>query len=134
MLDLQRMSPIVLYDNKCYLCTRFANTVGRLSRHGILLVGHYTDLGEKIRNEILDGTALEMFWFIDGKTAYGGRSALLPLASAILRSGRTANRVQNTQEQCDTGCRTAKAVFVRSASLLTHSRKIPIGLPENGKN
>ena len=29
------------------------------------MVGHYSDFGTKIRNEILDESALDMFWFID---------------------------------------------------------------------
>ena len=47
------------------------------------MVGHYSDFGEKIREEILDDSALEMFWFIDEKIASGGRAALFPLIKAI---------------------------------------------------
>ena len=43
------------------------------------MVGHYSNFGKKIREEILDDSALEMFWFIDENTASGGRAALLPL-------------------------------------------------------
>ena len=46
----------------------------------------------KCRDEILDESALEMFWFIDSNTAYGGRAALGPLFSAILNiSGKNIN-------------------------------------------
>ncbi|HEU04647.1 MAG TPA: hypothetical protein ENH95_06000, partial [Nitrosopumilus sp.] len=31
------------------------------------------------------------------------------------------------EESCDTGCKTAKAVFIRSASLLSNSKKIKLG-------
>jgi predicted DCC family thiol-disulfide oxidoreductase YuxK len=120
------MAPIVLYDNRCYLCARFARIVNWLARRSLFLVGHYTELGEKLREEILDSSALEMFWFIDGKTAYGGRAALLPLLVAVLRKKPTGHIVPEEQKQCSVGCRTAKAVFVRSASLLTHSKKITI--------
>ncbi len=71
-------------------------------------------------------TYLEMFWFIDKETAYGGRAAIIPLLSAILRvHGRKFNEV-SIQESCDIGCKDSLAVFFRSASLITHSRKIRI--------
>ncbi len=47
------------------------------------MIGHYSDFGIKIRNEILDESALEMFWFIDEKRASGGRAALFPLIKSI---------------------------------------------------
>jgi predicted DCC family thiol-disulfide oxidoreductase YuxK len=124
-MDLQKMVPLVIYDNKCYLCIRFTRVVSFLSRGRLLLVGHYTDLGEKLRNQILDSSALEMFWFVDGKTAYGGRAALVPMFCAIIRATRAKSELKKA-EACETGCKTAKAVFLRSASLLLNSKKIPI--------
>lgn len=126
-MDLKEIVPLVIYDNQCYLCTKFAKVVNFLSRGKLLLVGHYSSLGEKLRNEILDSSALEMFWFIDKKTAYGGRAALGPLLNAILFSkGRKLNSV-GVEEVCDAECKTAKAVFIRSASLLSNSKKIKLG-------
>ena len=124
-MDLQELVPLVIYDNKCYLCIRFARLVNFLARGRLLLVGHYTDLGEKLRSQILDSSALEMFWFVDGKTAYGGRAALAPLLSAIISAKGTKSRLDDS-ELCETGCKTAKAVFFRSASLLSNSKKIQI--------
>ena len=120
------MTPIVIYDNACHLCIKFANTVNSLSRGKISLIGHYSEMGEKIRKQYLDSGATEMFWFIDGKNAYGGRSALLPLTREILFSKRNAPIQTNIERECNVGCKAPKAVFVRSASLLTHSRKIKI--------
>lgn len=127
MIDLQEAVPLVMYDNRCYLCTKFARIVDLAAGKRLLLVGHYTDLGEKIRRQILDSSALEMFWFVDGKTAFGGRAAIIPLISAIIsRSGR-ASRNAIDSGACDAECKTAKAVFLRSASLLSHSKRIKIG-------
>jgi predicted DCC family thiol-disulfide oxidoreductase YuxK len=120
------MVPVVIYDNNCYLCIRFAKAVNFLSGGRLHLIGHYTVLGEKLRNEILDSSALEMFWFIDGKTAYGGRAALLPLMKEVFSGKRKNIRKIEDFEACSTECKTAKAVFVRSASLLTHSKRIPL--------
>lgn len=126
-MDLQSITPLVIYDNQCYLCTKFAKGVNFLARGKISLVGHYSSLGEKLRNEILDSSALEMFWFIDGKTAYGGRAALGPLFNAILTSKEVKGNTISLEEPCDVECKTAKAVFIRSASLLTNSKKIKLG-------
>jgi len=97
-----------------------------LAKGKLRMIGHYTEFGERIRNQILEDDALEMFWYIDENTAYGGRAAIIPLLSAILRiHGRGFNKV-TIQESCDIGCKDSLAVFFRSASLITHSRKISI--------
>jgi hypothetical protein len=124
-MELDDFVPLVLYDNQCYLCVKFAKFVNFLARGRLRIVGHYTDLGKKLREDILDSSALEMFWYVDRKTAYGGRAGLFPLMSAIIRANGSA-RDLNIQESCDLDCKTTKAVFLRSASLLTNSKKIKI--------
>jgi hypothetical protein len=126
-MDLKAIVPLVIYDNQCYLCTKFAKVVNFLARGKRLLVGHYSSLGEKLRNEILDSSAREMFWFVDEKTAYGGRAALGPLFNAILSSKGSKQNAVSVEEACDTECKTAKAVFIRSASLFSNSKKIKLG-------
>ena len=126
-MDLEGMLPLVVYDNQCYLCTKFAKAVNFLARGKLSLVGHYSSLGEKLRGEILDSSALEMFWFIDKNTAYGGRAALGPLFNAILTSRKNKENTISFEESCDAECKTAKAVFIRSASLLTNSKRIKLG-------
>ncbi len=83
-MEIKENIPIVLFDNQCYLCMKFAKTVNFFARSKITIIGHYSDFGEKIREEILDETAEDMFWFISKKRAYGGRAALLPLIKSIL--------------------------------------------------
>ena len=123
-MDLKEMVPIVIYDNECYLCVQFAKFVNFLTKGRLRLVGHYTDFGEQVRNSILDSSALEMFWFIDEKTAYGGRAAIGPLFSAILHVNGKNIRKKNIGDSCILGCKSPKAVFFRSASLLIHSKRI----------
>ena len=125
-MDLQGIVPLVLYDDQCYLCIKFAKIVNFLARRKFSLVGHYSLFGEKLRSEILDSSALEMFWFVDGKTAYGGRAALVPLFKTILSSKGRKKGTSPVVENCDVGCKTTKAVFIRSASLLTNSKKIKL--------
>ena len=123
-MKLEKMVPLVIYDNECYLCVQFAKFVNFLTKGRLLLVGHYTVFGKQIRNSILDSSALDMFWFIDGKTAYGGRAAIGPLFSAILHVNKKNVQKKVVEDSCTLGCKSPKAVFFRSASLLTHSKRI----------
>ena len=123
-MKLEKMVPLVIYDNECYLCIQFAKFVNFLTKGRLRLVGHYTDFGKEIRDNILDTSALEMFWFIDKKTAHGGRAAIGPLFSAILHVNGKNIRKKNIGDSCILGCKSPKAVFFRSASLLTHSKRI----------
>ncbi|MEK6971158.1 MAG: hypothetical protein AABW60_00215, partial [Thermoproteota archaeon] len=108
-MDLEKLVPLVLYDDRCYLCIKFAKVINFLAKGRLRLVGHYTDLGKKLRDEVLDSSALSMFWFIDEKTAYGGRAALLPLFSAIISAKGNSEGI-SVQESCDIGCKDTKAV------------------------
>ena len=123
-MDLEKLVPLVLYDDMCYLCIKFAKFVNFLAKGRLRLVGHYTDLGKKIRDKVLDSSALSMFWFINKNTAYGGRAAMLPLFFAIIAA--KGNSSVSVQESCDIGCKDTKAVFLRSASLLSNSKKIAL--------
>ena len=122
-MELEKLVPLVLYDDRCYLCIKFAKFVNFLTKGRLRIIGHYTDLGKKLRDEILDSSALSMFWFIDKNTAYGGRAALLPLFSAIVSAKGNSENI-SVQESCDIGCKDTKAVFLRSASLVSNSKKI----------
>jgi len=116
----------VLFDNQCYLCMKFAKTVNYFARGKISIVGHYSEFGEKIRKEILDETALDMFWFISKKRAYGGRAALLPLIKSIFSEKTKKASTVRIDKECQQGCKTVKAVFVRSTSLITNSKIIDL--------
>ena len=125
-MDIQKISPALLYDDACYLCSVFARAADALAGGRLALVGHGTQLAAEIRQEHLGEGAAEMFWFIDGASAYGGRSGLLPLAREILFSRKRAPAGHAANPDCAAGCRTPKAFFLRSASILTHGRKIRI--------
>lgn len=116
--------PIVVYDNQCYLCVKFAKIVSFVAGGKITMIGHYSEQGENIRKQILDETALDMFWFIDKKTAYGGRAALFPLLKSILFSKRKTESKIKVNSTSKVYCKNGKAVFLRSASLICNSKKI----------
>ncbi len=125
-MEIKENIPIVGYDNQCYLCVKFAKFVEFFARGKMTMVGHYSDFGIKIRNEILDESALDMFWFIDKKSAYGGRAALRPLIKSIFLKKIKNSSTIRVDENCQQDCKTVKAVFLRSSSLLTNSRKIDL--------
>ncbi len=125
-MEIKENVPIVVFDNQCYLCVKFAKFVDFFSRGKMTMVGHYSDFGEKIRNEILDESALDMFWFIDKKRAYGGRAALFPLLKSIFSKKTKNSSTFMVDENCQQDCKTVKAVFLRSSSLFTNSKKIDL--------
>lgn len=125
-MNIKENSPIVLYDDQCYLCTKFAKALHFISRSKLTIIGHYSNQGEKIRNQVLDDSALEMFWLIDKRTAYGGRAALFPLMLAILKSKKRGSSRIKFNDNCTQECKTIKSVFVRSASLISNSKKIEL--------
>ncbi len=123
-MEIKENIPIVVFDNQCYLCMKFAKVVKFFARGKITIIGHYSDFGKKIRDEILDESALDMFWFIDKKSAYGGRAALFPLLKSFF-SKKTKKLISiKIDDTCEQDCKTIKAVFIRSTSLLTNSKKI----------
>ena len=118
--------PIMLYDDKCYLCTKFAKIVNSLAKGKITIIGHYSTKGEEIRNKILDESALDMFWLIDEEYASGGRTGIIPLIRAILSSKKKRSNRIDLEVDCQQECKNIKSVFIRSASILSSSKKIKL--------
>lgn len=116
--------PMILFDDQCYLCGQFIKIVNFFARDKITIIGHYSDFGIKIRDEILDESALDMFWFIEKEVAYGGRAALLPLIKVIISNKSKKLPITKINNDCKQECKTIKAVFLRSFSLFSNSKKI----------
>ena len=125
-MEIKEKSPIVLFDDQCYVCIKFAIIVNFLARNKITMTGHYSDFGIKIRKEILDESALEMLWFIDEKRASGGRAALFPLIKSIFSTKTKKSKFIQISNICSENCKSTKSVFVRSFSLITNSKKIDL--------
>ncbi len=79
--------PVLLYDNDCGICTRFARVASSLSKGWVDTVGLFTEKGKRIKSEFFRPCDRpdEMFWLLFGDTGYGGRSGLLPLAREVIR-------------------------------------------------
>jgi hypothetical protein len=125
-MEIKDEIPIVLFDDQCYVCIKFAIIVNFLARGKIAMVGHYSNFGIKIRNEILDESALEMFWFIDEKRASGGRAALFPLIKSIFSTKSRKSKFDQLNNICSEDCKSTKSVFLRSYTLITNSKKIDL--------
>jgi len=129
-MEVQQL-PIVLFDNQCYWCEKFIKIVNFFARDKIPIVGHYSDFGIKIRNKILDESALDMFWFINKNTAYGGRAAIMPLVNTVLfRRTKNVTKIK-VKDECKQNCKTVKAFFTRTSSLFRNSKTIKIDLDLN---
>ena len=129
-MEVQQL-PIVLFDNQCYWCEKFIRIINFFARDKIPIVGHYSDFGIKIRNKILDESALDMFWFINKNTAYGGRAAIIPLVNTILfRRTKNVTKIK-VKDECQQNCKTVKAFFTRTSSLFRNSKTIKIDLDLN---
>jgi len=80
-------SPLLLYDNYCTLCYRYAKIVWRLSRGRIAVLGMYSVDTEKIRDLIDFSIYTSVPWLIkpDECVMYGGRSMILSILKEILK-------------------------------------------------
>jgi len=127
-MNIRDLVPLVIYDDRCHLCSKFANFVHIFAKDKILIVGHYSDTGMKIKSEIFkqnyDSTI--MFWFVTKKMIYGGRAAILPLLQSILMGKSRPKLEYIPSSSCSQDCKTYSSFFTRSKSLLSNSEKIPL--------
>ena len=86
-LSLSFKRPLLIYDDKCYSCAKFAKVASMLSRGWIRAAGHYYSQEAKEAKDMIfpaDYDATKMFWLINRSGAHGARSGLLPLVKEIL--------------------------------------------------
>lgn len=122
--------PILIYDNLCYSCTKFAKLANNLVNGKCLIVGHYTPTGKEIKKQLFpkDYDGLEMFWFIIDGHAHGGRAGLLRFIRYMLFGQKKGQYPKNEfhLSECTTDCKTVKGVFLRSSSIITNYKKFSI--------
>ncbi len=143
---------LLLYDDECYYCTRFALFIHRLYAHldySIVLIGLHTIDGYRVKRSLYEYSSNPdgMFWFIqiqsDSIKAYGGRAALLKLVIELIKTivwrkhaiedGRDAITVfnehdilNNEEHQCMKADDVRCGLLSRIASLLTNGKRITI--------
>jgi hypothetical protein len=89
--------PLLIYDDKCSSCTKFARAAAALSRGWIRTGGHYYSQEVIEAKKIIfpaDYDPTKMFWLINKKGAYGARLGLVQVAKEII-SGLFKRKVKN---------------------------------------
>jgi hypothetical protein len=128
------MMVLLIYDDTCYLCGKFAQIVRRLSRGRVNIVGHYSKEGMSVKNCIFpkEFDPTTMSWLVKDKQAFGGRSELIPIAVEIIKGAfRPSSKhytydINNVCSNEELSC-TSPADFVRRVSMLIkNGRKIRI--------
>ena len=124
--------PLLIYDDKCYSCAKFAKLASTLSRGWIRTVGHYySQEAKEVKATIFppDYDATKMAWLVNRRGAHGARSGLLPLAKEILvgifRGGEKVSDISATCEfdkTNDMSCYATTTVLKRIAGTLGHGR------------
>ena|SRR5215203_6528494 len=79
--------PLLIYDDKCSSCTKFAKAAAKLSRGRIRIAGHYfsqeaIDTKKTVFPSDYDPT--KMFWLINKNGAFGARSGLFQSIKEII--------------------------------------------------
>ena len=118
--------PILVYDNHCYSCMKFVKIIDFFAHGKFLIVGHYSDFGLKIRKEYLDESALDMFWLINKKKAFGGRAALIPVIKLMFSKKIKQIPILGIEKECQQGCKTVKEIVKRTASIFSNSKILKI--------
>ena len=49
-MDLNEKLPLMIFDDRCYVCIKFAKVVNYLTKGRLRMIGHYTEFGKSIRN------------------------------------------------------------------------------------
>ena len=125
--------PLLIYDDKCYACAKFAKVVSALSRGWIRSGGHYYSQEAKEAKEMVfppGYDAARMFWLINKNGAYGARLGLLPVAREIIVGMFRGCKASKIAAACEYGstsmsCYTPTNVFRRLGSMLSHGARFP---------
>ncbi len=120
-----KRQPLLLYDNSCSICKRFAMLASSISRGWIIIIGHYSEMGEEFSKH-LGSNAKDMFWIITDGMAYGGRYGLIPLIKEIIRGIFNKRALANSigEYQCLSSC----SLFSRIKSIISKGKKIKMEL------
>lgn len=100
--------PLLIYDDKCSSCTRFAKAAGNLSKGWIRTAGHYYSEEAIEAKKIIfpaNYDATKMFWLINKNGAYGARLGLVQVAKEIMSGLFKGKEVKNDPNNNNNGTR-----------------------------
>lgn len=126
--------PLLIYDDRCYLCGKFAHAANRLSHGWIEIIGHYSETGMLMKKRIFpeDIDPSTMFWLVKDRKAYGGRSGLIPVLIEILKGSlrsSSKSHEENIKLVCSSDellCNSPEDFVRRVSMLLKNGKKITI--------
>ena len=126
--------PLLIYDDTCYHCGRFAQAARRFSRGRIEPVGHYSKQGMSVKSKIFpegfDSTT--MSWLVKENQAFGGRSQWIHIAIEIIKgmvkpsSNNDMHRISLACSNEELSCSRPADFVKRTYTLVRNGKKIKI--------
>ena len=135
--------PLLIYDDKCSSCTKFARNIHLLSLGRIRIAGHYYSTEAIEAKKIVfpptyDST--NMFWLINGKGAYGARLGLFHVIQEIIIGWFSGGSIKNSisknndftnpnltcsYDKSILSCDSPKILIKRIINLMRNGKKFP---------
>ena len=87
--DLKFHFPVLIYDNYCSSCSKFAQVIYRLSKRKIEILGHF-DIERSLELKALvfhsySKDPTKMFWYIKKDKAYASRNGLYQVIKDLIK-------------------------------------------------
>lgn len=134
--------PLLIYDDKCSSCTKFARNIHLLSLGRIRIAGHYYSTEAREAKKIVFPTTYDptkMFWLINRKGAYGARLGLIQVIKEVIigwfKGGNAKNNQSNKKKDSNDNqlsciydesvlsCESSKSVLIRIINLMRNGKK-----------
>jgi hypothetical protein len=123
--------PLLIYDDKCSSCRKFAFWARRLSRGWIRVAGHYYSTGAiNAKKSIFpdDYDPTHMFWLINKNGAFGARSGLRQVFKEIITGALKPGIVDDISgdrqeyiftDECVTSLKTNSCIHMTGSSCVS---------------
>jgi len=123
--------PLLIYDDECSSCGKFAQIASILSRRWIRTAGHYYSEEAKNAKKLIfppNYDPTKMFWLINENGAFGARSGLLPVMKEIIKGiFKGGKNLDNYNIVCgytkEMSCISTKNTIKRIANMMRTSGK-----------
>ena len=129
--------PLLIYDDKCSSCTKFAKAVNLVSKGWIRTAGHYySKEADEARKLVFPSgyNATKMFWLINSQGAYGARSGLIPVIKEIILVNIGKRKIKDCHQNqdkyritCDysreLSCMSTKSTLKRFIDMMLHGTR-----------
>jgi len=121
--------PLMIYDDKCYSCAKFAHAASWLSRGWIRTAGHYYSQEARDAKKMIFPAGYDptrMFWLVNSSGAFGARSGLPHAVKEIFRGWlKGAHELQQYPAACEyssegMSCFVPTNIMKRFVGLLSH--------------